>query len=225
MSNDPNDHNDDNTHNDDDNTDNDQLDTALPWWRSPRNLVAILVAVVVLASSAAFVLGEWNATPDPNGVDVGYLQDMRAHHEQAVEMSLIFLGKSDTHPTLRLIAKEIAFGQAVDIGRMIQLLRDFDQPEANESGTGMGWMNEPLPIDRMPGLATESDLEALIGARGAQANITFATLMIAHHQGGIHMADYAADKADTREVRDMAKSMSRSQAGEITELKQLLAAP
>ena len=216
------------THANDDNdanSDNDSQQLVLPWWRSPRNLIASFVAIVVLASSAAFVLGEWNATPDPNSVDVGYLQDMRAHHEQAVEMSLIFLGKSDTHPTLRLIAKEIAFGQAVDIGRMIQLLRDFDQREANESGMGMGWMNEPLPLERMPGLATESDLEALIGFRGAQANIIFATLMIAHHQGGIHMADYAAEHADTSEVRDMATSMSRSQAGEITELRQLLAAP
>ena len=198
--------------------------TVLPWWHNPVNLIVIVIAVAVLAAGTGFVMGERNATPDPNSVDIGYLQDMRAHHEQAVEMALIYLGKQATDPNLRLIAKEIAFGQAVDIGRMIQLLRDYGKPEANESGTAMSWMNEAVPLERMPGLATDSDLQSLIGAKGTEADRIFATLMIAHHEGGIHMADYAAANAATSEVRAMASSASKSQAGEIAELKRLLAA-
>ncbi len=197
--------------------------SVLPWWQSPLNLIAIIVAVAVLAAGAGFVIGERHATEHANSVDVGYLQDMRSHHEQAVEMSLIFLGKSGTNPTLHLISKEIAFGQAVDIGRMIQLLRGFGQAEANESGMGMTWMNEPLPLDRMPGLATDADLNAFIAAKGADADRMFATLMITHHEGGIHMADFAAAHAATSEVRAMARSSSDSQRGEIAELKKLMA--
>lgn len=200
---------------------NDQ--TVLPWWQSPLNLVALFIAVVVLMGGAGFVIGERNVTPRPNSVDIGYLQDMRTHHEQAVEMALIYISKPGTNPIFHLISKEIAFGQAVDIGRMIQLLRQYGKPEANQSGIGMAWMREPVPLDRMPGLSTDTDLESLIAAKGTDADTVFATLMIAHHQGGIHMADYAATHANTSEVKAMAKSNSSSQTGEIAELKQLIA--
>jgi uncharacterized protein (DUF305 family) len=193
----------------------------LPWWQNPWNLVLILASAIVLASGGGFVIGERNATPHPNAVDIGYMQDMRAHHEQAVEMSLIYLAKPDTSSALHTIAKEIAFGQAIDIGRMIQLLRDDGKPEANESGTGMAWMNQAVPLDRMPGLASEKDLESLISASGAVADQLFVKLIIAHHQGGIHMSDYAAKQAATSEVRLMAASASSSQLSEIAELHQL----
>jgi uncharacterized protein (DUF305 family) len=195
----------------------------LPWWQSPRNLVAVLIAAIVLSAGAGFVIGERNATQHPNAVDTGYLQDMRAHHEQAVEMAMIYIAKPNTLPSFHLIAKEIAFGQAVDIGRMIQLLRDSGQAEANESGTAMSWMSQPIPLGRMPGLATETDLESLISSKGADADAIFANLMIAHHEGGIHMSDYAARHANTSEVRAMAASASKSQQGEIAELRSLLA--
>ncbi len=200
-------------------------DVVLPWWQNPWNLVSVLLAAVLLSTGAGFVAGERNATPHPNNVDTGYLQDMRTHHEQAVEMSLIYVAKSNTNATLHTIAKEVAFGQAVDIGRMIQLLRDNGKSEANESGTAMTWMDHPVPLDRMPGLATEKDLESLISSSGSEADRVYATLMIAHHEGGVHMADYAAAHAALGEVRDMAAATSKSQQGEIDELRRLLTAP
>lgn len=217
MNGDPNNPND--THDSDDSDDT----IVLAWWHSPWNLIAILLAAIVLAAASGFVIGERNATPQPNAVDIGYLQDMRAHHEQAVEMSLIFMGKPNTDSVIRLISREIAFGQAVDIGRMIQLLRDDNQAEANESGTAMTWMNQSVPLERMPGLATDQDLKSLIAAKGSDADRIFAALMIAHHEGGIHMSDFAAQNASTGEVRAMAVSTSKAQAGEIAELRKLLA--
>jgi uncharacterized protein (DUF305 family) len=170
------------------------------------------------------VIGERNATPQPNAVDIGYLQDMRAHHEQAVEMSLIYIAKPGTNSIFHVIAKEIAFGQAVDIGRMIQLLRDYGKAEANESGTAMVWMDHPaVPLDRMPGLATPSDLKSFIAAKGAEADKQFVALMVAHHEAGIHMSDFGATHAATSEVRAMAVASSHGQQGEIAELKKLLA--
>jgi uncharacterized protein (DUF305 family) len=87
----------------------------------------------------------------------------------------------------------------------------------------MSWMSQPVPLERMPGLATEADLESLISSKGTDADRMFANLMIAHHEGGIHMADYAALHAHTAEVRAMAASASKSQQGEIAELRSLLA--
>lgn len=196
----------------------------LPWWHHRGNLISVLIATIILAAGAGFVIGERNATPQPNAVDIGYLQDMRAHHEQAVEMALIFIAKPGTNSIFHVIAKEIAFGQAVDIGRMIQLLRDYGKAEANESGTAMAWMDHPgVPLDRMPGLATPTDLDAFITAKGAEADKQFVALIVAHHEGGIHMADFAATHAATSEVRAMAVASRNGQHGEIAELKQLLA--
>ena len=206
----------------DDDIDDDVV--VLPWYRNPWNMLALVIAVLALGTTGGFVIGERNATPDPNSVDVGFLQDMRAHHEQAVEMSLEFIAKTGTNGTVSTIADEIAFGQSIDIGRMIQLLRDYGKPEAADiSLPAMGWMGAPVPIDRMPGLATDADLQNLRLATGSAADQLFVKLMITHHEGGIHMAEYAAAHANTSEVKAMAASMVTGQQSEIVELQNFLA--
>jgi uncharacterized protein (DUF305 family) len=195
----------------------------LPWWRNPLNLIAILIGVLVLAGGAGFVIGERNATPDPNAVDIGFLQDMRAHHEQAVGMSFTYMLRPGVNGTVSLIAQEIADGQAVDSGRMIQLLREYGKPEANQTDIGMAWMGQPVPLERMPGLASDADLNTLASSTGTAADELFIQLMIVHHEAGILMAQYAADHAATSEVIAFAKSMVSSQQSEIAELQGLLA--
>ena len=37
-------------------------------------------------------------------------------------------------------------------------LRTWGLPEANESGTGMAWMGMAVPIDRMPGMASDDEM-------------------------------------------------------------------
>jgi uncharacterized protein (DUF305 family) len=201
----------------------DDVDVLLPWWQNPINIIAMLVGILILAAGAGFVVGERNATPDPNAVDIGFLQDMRTHHEQAVEMSLSYLSKSGTDQIIGLIAREIAFGQAVESGKMIQLLREYGKPEARDADEdAMGWMNEAVPQDRMPGLASAADLDRLTAATGADADSLFLTLMIAHHEGGIHMSQYAAAHANTSEVVKLAASMVSGEQEEIVEMQGLL---
>jgi uncharacterized protein (DUF305 family) len=202
-------------------TDVDEVEV-LPWWRNPWNVVALVLGSLAMAGLLGFVIGEASATPDPNAVDIGFLQDMRTHHEQAVAMGNIYLSKSGTDPNLAIIAQEIVVDQSVEVGRMIQLLRQYGKPEANQTDTAMSWMDEPVPSDRMPGMATDSDLDALSRAQGADADRIFANLMIAHHQGGIHMAQFAAEHAAEKEVRDFAKSMISGQQSEIYELQKIL---
>ena len=76
----------------------------------------------------------------------------------------------------------------------------------------------------MPGLASSSDIDKLLASKGADADKVFAHLMIAHHQGGIHMAQYAVDHANVIEVRRFAFAMISAQTGEIEELRALIAA-
>ena len=195
-----------------------------PWWHSKLNLGVVALAIALLCGALGWLVGNNRAIPDPNATDIGFLQDMRTHHEQAVNLSFYYLSLPGTNGNIRDIAREIIFDQGIDIGRMIQLLRLYGATETNESDTAMTWMNEPTPIDRMPGLASDADIDKLLTTKGADADKLFAQLMIAHHQGGIHMAQYAVDHANVIEVRRFAYAMVTGQTGEISELQALISA-
>jgi uncharacterized protein (DUF305 family) len=207
----------------DDGGDDDDSDVVvLSWWQNPINIITMLVGTALIAGMIGWLIADTAAEPDANDVDVGFLQDMRDHHDQAIQMSLIYLTRPDTAPGLRTVARNVLVGQAVDSGRMIQLLRDLDAPEAADSEEAMAWMGMPTPRDQMPGMATEEQLQELGAANGADADQLFVELMSAHHQGGIHMAEFAATEAANEEVREMAASMADSQAEEIIELQREL---
>lgn len=207
-------------------------EVVLPWWMNPVNIVLMVVAVAVLAAAGAFVFGESRGGEAKNGSDIGFLQDMRIHHEQAVNMGLIYLDVSApgmgegsaSRGTLRLIAREIIVNQSNESGRMVQLLRIFDAAETNETDQVMGWMGEPTPLAQMPGYATDEQMQSLQQSRGNDADKLFARLMIAHHEGGLHMAEHIGMHGANDEVRAMAVSMVKAQRGEISEMEKLAAA-
>jgi uncharacterized protein (DUF305 family) len=191
----------------------------LSWWQHPVNIIGLLVGIALIAGMVGWLIADASNDPGGSDVDVGFLQDMRIHHEQAVQMGFMYLALPDTSPGLREVARSIVFGQGIDIGRMIQLLRDMNAPEAAETDEAMAWMGMPTTHDQMPGMATEEQLDELGAARGAEADRLFVELMSAHHNGGIHMAQYAATEADRADVRTMAAAMADSQADEILELQ------
>lgn len=196
----------------------------LPWWKNPLN-IALMLFVALLASSAiGYRLGARTTIVRHNAVDTGFLQDMRIHHEQAVAMSSIYLNVSpDGNVTLRNIAREIMLDQALESGRMVQMLRMFKEAETNESDTVMGWMGMPIPMAKMPGLASDAQMNELSKkANGAAADNFYITLMITHHEGALHMAEYAEKHAVNSEVIAFCRSILSAQRGEIAELKKLL---
>jgi uncharacterized protein (DUF305 family) len=196
-----------------------------PWWHSPWRLVVLGLAVLFLGGAIGFVVSSHSSTgPGAGSVDVGFLQDMRYHHDQATQMSLTFLQKpfAEQDGVLRTIAAEILLGQQLEAGAMVQLLHEYGQPESNETGFGMEWMDmRDIPVDRMPGMASPEEIAALKAAAGHDADILFCQLMIAHHQGGLHMAEYAAGQASKERVRQLATSMMKGQTDEILELQQI----
>ena len=183
------------------------------WWRV--GVLAVIATLLVVAAVGAIT----DRTPGADSVDVGFLQDMRSHHDQAVQMSLSMLFKDDIDPTLRTIAAEILLAQQQETGIMVEILRTDGAEEENSSGTSMGWMNQPVPTDRMPGMANADELGRLDAATGTTADRLFVELMIAHHQGGIAMAEYAADHAETDRVTAVAEATVRVQQGEVEELQ------
>src|SRR5262245_86214 len=89
-------------------------DVVLPWWYSWWRVALVAVAATLLV--VGVVIAARDNTPGAGSVDVGYLQDMRTHHDQAVQMGMTYLSLKDTSPALRTIAGTIVLDQQLENG-------------------------------------------------------------------------------------------------------------
>lgn len=199
-----------------------------------RQRTALLTLGIIGAILIGFAIGvlariplNGSTEPDPGPVDVGFGQDMSAHHAQAVEMAGVLLVRS-TDTEVRRLAYDILTTQQSQIGRMQGWLQLWGEPAQSVDGF-MGWMAEPMgghdhsgadmphhsgPVSTMPGMATPAELAALRQATSPKLDTMFLQLMLRHHQGGLSMIDYAAQHADTTAVRTLAETMATTQRGE-----------
>lgn len=152
----------------------------------------------------------------PGAVDVGFYDDMTTHHYQAIEMANVYVRNGDD-PLLREVAAKISFSQAGDIREMQRALVAWG--ETGTPDVAMEWMGAPVDQNAQPGMASAAEIERLAEARGSQLDDLFSRLMIVHHEGGVHMAEVAADRARIGTVRDFARIMAASQRKEIAELE------
>ncbi|WP_104119334.1 DUF305 domain-containing protein [Arthrobacter sp. B1805] len=76
----------------------------------------------------------------------------------------------------------------------------------------------------MPGLASEEDLARLRSLTGVEGDRLFLTLMIAHHRGGVMMAQAALDEASTDTVRSFAQKQVIAQQADIEAMEHMLTA-
>jgi len=196
----------------------------LPWWQRPFNIAVVVVTAAILAAMVGWMIGDAGSEPDYNDVDVGFLQDMRTHHDQAILMSYIYRSRDDIDPGLSTVARGIINGQNIEVGRMIQMLRDLGQPEANETGTAMSWMHMVAETHQMPGIASEAELEELANADARAADELFVELMSKHHLGGVEMAGFEVDNGEYDQAISLARSMAAAQTAEINEMLGRLAA-
>lgn len=193
----------------------------------------LLLPLTGLAALLAGVLLGWLVFaphhPDGDSPEAGFARDMSEHHAQAVEMSLLLLGRSDAEDVTAL-AYDIATSQQNQIGQMEAWLRVWGLPTAR-SGPRMEWMAEheahtahaePQGEAPMPGMATSEEMQQLREAEGQQAEVLFLQLMITHHESGVAMAQAAYDLSAEAEVSRIALAMVRAQESEIAAMTAML---
>ncbi len=181
-----------------------------------RALLAGFVAMF-LAGAVVFAWQQAANQPDPNEVDIGFADDMRTHHLQGVTLSLAYL-EDGTDPTLRQMANEIVIVQAGESRLMGQWLEDWGNPDL-DLDNAMEWMGmAPVPQTEQPGMASEAELAELEAAEGEELDDLFSALMIAHHRGGQHMAQYAVDHGSEEVVGDLAQAIVTTQKSEVAEM-------
>jgi Uncharacterized protein conserved in bacteria len=206
-----------------------------------RALVAIILGVAVLVV-ASFLAGRFTAPaeafPNDTSAEAGFARDMQTHHLQAVDMSVIVRDETDD-PDIRLLAYDIALTQQQQAGQMFSWLTVWGLPQAAPEPS-MTWMVRPgktgaghdhgtaapahVPGQPMPGLATDAQMAQLKASTGVEAEKLYLHLMIAHHKGGIEMAEAILDRTDNRVVVNLAKGMIAAQQSEIDYMTELLSA-
>ncbi len=203
--------------------------------RSDQLRRAVLLGVViVIALVTGAVVGRVSAQSSPKdaGVDAGFARDMSAHHSQAVEMAMLVADRT-TEPEIRVFGHDIALTQQEQIGRLKGWLVSWGLSPTG-SQPAMAWMAGSahgahdkaqmtlLSDGRMPGMATTGDLDRLRALTARPAEVLFLQLMVAHHRGGIVMAEHAAKEAGEAVVRDLAAAIAAGQSAEIDVLQKKL---
>ena len=156
---------------------------------------------------------------DQSAVDVGFLQDMIDHHAQAVRMAVLELSNGSSSIPRRFAGDVIA-SQRYEMGMMDADLEQRHAKHGAPTRRVMTWMGMSVPLRSMPGLATQAQLDELAAAHGVAADELFFRLMIVHHRGGIHMAEFAAENANDGDIRALAARIVRQQQLEIGEMEQ-----
>ena len=193
------------------------LDRFLP--RTWLSLVGLVGAMMFLGASVTYFVSErTDRPPNASSADVGFLQDMISHHEQALTLSLSEIDNGTT-PEARLFAKEILQQQSWEIGLMQRQLEQWGYRRESRPPVAMEWMGMPSPPSEMPGMASDNELRALREAEGVAADALFLALIEDHHRGGVAMADTASEQVSDPWVRDLAQRMARNQAIEINEIE------
>lgn len=190
-------------------------------WARP---VVLAVALAFLVGAVGFALGTRQDEPAwGSDLDAAFMLDMSHHHEQAVTMSILATEHA-TDLVTRNFARDVIIFQRYELGLMDAYLArmDVDRAEVDPDREAMGWMGTPVPLAEMAGLATDEEMAALREARGLDADILFLELLIRHHEGGVHMAEDAAVRAEAAEVRRLADYQATTQRAEIAEYRSAL---
>lgn len=201
-----------------------------------------LTLLLLVVGAAARPLA-WPEKPAPtpvlNATEIGFAQDMFAHHQQALIIAQRLDPAAD--PTVRRLAQQIADNQRIEVGILLGWLRLAGATPTDPHP--MAWMHaaggtasasphqhsaptstaaDPGAATTMPGMASLAELDALSAARGRDAEILFLQLMQRHHRGGVSMAQAADALLTAGQVKLAARDMVSTQSQEIGFIGMLL---
>ncbi|HEY0815934.1 MAG TPA: DUF305 domain-containing protein [Pseudonocardia sp.] len=215
----------------------DGTDVREPRWVRPFVIAAAALVLLLVGATGGLLISRSGQAemPAADSVDVGFLQDMSVHHQQAVEMAS-WERDHTTDPQLRQLAYDIESTQTGQVGRMqgwLELWGASAQPvgrpymtwmAASPTGAHDHGAGVAAGAPTMPGMASADELKKLRAASGKNLDVSFLQLMLRHHQGGATMLSDAAQNASKEPVRNLAAQMLGAQTAEAEYLEQLLTA-
>ena len=167
--------------------------------------------------------------PPRSPKDVGFMQGMIIHHEQAVEMTAM-IGTRTENKDVRLLGARISQSQSDEMKFMRWWLESRGEgislPMPEMSGMDMSGMNHSGHHQmNMPGMMTSKQMDALSKAKGAEFDRQFLTGMIQHHNGALIMVNdlfETAGAGQDAELFNFASDVDSGQRAEINIMRNML---
>lgn len=154
-----------------------------------------------------------------NDIDVTFVRQMYPHHAQAIEMATMVEGRTTT-PAVVQLAAAIKGAQQPEMDTMTTLLKTWNKPAPSTTTKMPGMARTGAG---MPGMMSDADMTALAGLSGTAFDRKWLTMMVAHHQGAIEMANTELQGGSNPEAKQLATSIIAAQNSEIQQMNALLA--
>lgn len=157
-----------------------------------------------------------NMNSDPGAskapYDLQYLDSMIHHHNGAIEMAKMVLGKTE-RAELKAFADKIIEDQSKEIDYMKGLRNQWyaDKPQAVN-------MEMPGMVGGMK-IMTGEHMKEMDQMPPAHFDDHFLNMMIAHHEGAVTMSKEALKKAEHPEIKQLAEKIIAAQGPEIEQMK------
>jgi uncharacterized protein (DUF305 family) len=157
-----------------------------------------------------------NMNSDPGAAeapyDLQYLDSMIHHHNGAIMMAKMVLGKTE-RPELKAFAERIIEDQSKEIDHMKQLREEW-------------YAGKPQAVNmEMPGMVggmkimTSEHMKEMDQMPPAHFDDHFLNMMIAHHEGAVTMSKEAEKRAEHPDLKQLAEKIIAAQGPEIEQMK------
>ena len=181
----------------------------------PAVLAVLLISGCAGASDTGSVpVGSASATADviSDMDDLMFVVMMIPHHQQAIEMADLAQTKADD-TRVKDLASAIKAAQAAEIAQMQSWLQEAGQDPMGAGLDHSGHMN---------GMVSDADMAKLRASDQHDFDHLFLTLMVAHHEGAVQMAQQVITSGASAKVRALAESIDQTQRLEIRQMKAII---
>ena len=143
-----------------------------------------------------------------NQDDVMFARMMIPDHKMVADMAELAQEKAGDE-SLKSLAAEMKQGQDQAVEMLGGMLTAWGESAGSDAGM------------KMPGAMDEEDMAKLESLEGMEFDMTFAQMMIEHHEQSIKMAEDEQAKGRNAEAKAMAAEMIEEQRAQVTELKKI----
>ncbi|NUP27005.1 MAG: DUF305 domain-containing protein [Nocardia sp.] len=167
------------------------------------------------ATSAVGGTATTSVAGDHNQADIRFAEEMIPHHRQAVEMAAMVPSHTGNPEVIDLAAR-IQQAQDPEIATMTGWLRAWGVAEPEAGG------HSGMDHGSMPGMMTDEQMSQLEAARGPEFDRMWLTMMIAHHEGAVRMAETELAEGVNPDAQALARQVIDAQQAEIDRMRALL---
>jgi uncharacterized protein (DUF305 family) len=179
-----------------------------------RPILLALLAAAMLAGCGRGGESPLPADQPPafNDADVGFLQAMIPHHQQAIAMAKLATGRT-RQPEVAKLAATITASHAAEIRSMQAWLTRWQRSAAAAAGSD----HDP---SLLPGMLAQGQLEWLGTLNGTQFDLGLLTMMGTHHSGAVELAEAELRSGASTEVEAFARQLLEARQREIRQMQQ-----